>query len=175
MSIEMVSNPSISSSVVPFSSCPQSFPASGSFLMSQFFASGGQSIGVSASASVLPMDSFRLDWLDLLAVQGTLRSPLQHHSSKASILCRFVFFTVQLSQPCMIPGKTKALTVRTFVSKVMSRPFSRVKLSRVTAFLPRCKRLLISWLQSTSAVSLEPKRRKSVTTSTWKYIYNWKS
>ena len=80
----------ISSSVIPFSSCLQSFPASGSFQMSQFFASGGQSIGVSASASVLPMNtqgliSFRMDWLDLLAVQGTLKSLLQHHSSKASI------------------------------------------------------------------------------------------
>ena len=83
-------HPTISSSVVPFSSCPQSFPASGSFQMSQLFASGGQSIGVSASTSVLPMNkgliSLRMDWLDLLAVQGTLKSLLQHHSSKASIL-----------------------------------------------------------------------------------------
>jgi len=82
-------HPTISSSVVPFSSCPQSFPTSGSFQMSQLFTSGGQSIGVSPSTSVLPMntqDSFRMDWLDLLAVQGTLKSLLQHHSSKASIL-----------------------------------------------------------------------------------------
>ena len=98
-------HPAISSSVVPFSSCPQSLPASGSFPMSQFFASGGQSIGASASASGLPMNihsgliSFRTDWLDLLAVQGTLKSLLQHHSSKASILWRSVFFTVQLSHP----------------------------------------------------------------------------
>ena len=89
-------------SVIPFSSCLQSFPASGSFLVSEFFASGGQSIGVSASASVLPMNtqdwiSFRMNWLDLLALQGTLKSLLQHHSSKASILQHSAFFTVQLS------------------------------------------------------------------------------
>ena len=84
-------HPTVSSSVIPSSSCPQSFPASGSFLMIQFFPSGGQSTGVSASASVLPNEylgliSFMIDWLDLLAVQGTLKSLLQHHSSKASIL-----------------------------------------------------------------------------------------
>ena len=94
-----------SSSVVPFPSWLQSFPASGSFQMSQFFASRGQSIGVSASASVLPMNSglisFRMDWLDLLAVQGTLKSLLQHHSSKALILRHSAFFTVQLSHPYM--------------------------------------------------------------------------
>ena len=96
-------HPAISSSVVPFSSCPQSLPASGSFPMSQLFTSGGQSIGVSASTSVLPMNtqdwSLRMDWLDLLAVQGTLKSLLQHHSSKASILWHSAFFTVQLSHP----------------------------------------------------------------------------
>ena len=96
-------HPTISSSVIPFSSCLQSFPASGSFPMSQLFASGGQSIGVSASTSVLPMNtqdwsiSFRMAWLDLLAVQGTLKTLLQHHSSKASILRRSAFFIVQLS------------------------------------------------------------------------------
>ena len=88
-------HPTISSSLIPFSSCPQSFPASESFQMSQIFASGGQSIGVSASKSVLPntgLISFRTDWLDLLAVQGTLKSLLQHHSSKASILQCSAFF-----------------------------------------------------------------------------------
>ena len=90
-------HPIISSSVVPFSSCPQSFPASGSFPMSQLFTSDGQSIGVSASTSVLPMNTqgwapFRMDWLDLLAFQGTLKSLLQHHSSKASILRHSAFF-----------------------------------------------------------------------------------
>ena len=105
----------ISSSVIPFSSHPQSFPTSGSFQMHQIFASGGQSIGVSASTSVLPMNtqdwsiSFRMDWLDLLAVQGTLKSLLQHHSSKASILQRSAFFTVQLSHPYMIVGKNHSL------------------------------------------------------------------
>ena len=104
----------------PLLLCPQSFPASGSFPMSQFFASGGQSIGVSASASVLPMNiqgliSFRKDWLDLLAVQGTLKSLFQYHSSKASILQCSVFFMVQLSHPYMTTGKTIHLTRWTFV------------------------------------------------------------
>ena len=109
-------HPTVSSSVVPFSCCLQSFPASGSFPMSQFFASGGQSFGVSASASVLPMNeysgliSFRIDWFDLLAVQRTLKSLLQHHSSKASILWCLVFFVVQLSDPYMTTGKIIALT-----------------------------------------------------------------
>ena len=100
----------------------QSFPASGSFQMSQFFASGGPSIGVSASASVLPMNiqdwSFRMDWFNL-AVWGTLRSLFQHHSSKASFLQRSAFFTVQLSHPYMTTGKTIALTRWTFVGKVI--------------------------------------------------------
>ena len=103
-------HPTISSSVLPFSSCPQSFPASGSFPVSQLFASGGQSIGVSASTSVLPMNTqdwspFRMDLLDLLAVQGTLKSLLQHHSSKASILQCSAFFIVQLSQSYMYTEK----------------------------------------------------------------------
>ena len=112
----------MSSSVIPYCSRLQSFPAERSFQMNQFFASGGQSIGVSASASVLPMsieDRFPLgwDWLDILAVQGTLKSLLQHHSSKASILRRSAFFIVQLS---FIHDywKTIALTRRTFVGKV---------------------------------------------------------
>ena len=106
--------------------------------------------------------SFRMDWLDLLAVQGTLKSLLQHHSSKASILRHSAFFIVQLSHPYMTTGKTIALTRRTFVSKVMSLLFNM--LSRlVTTFLPRSKRLLISWLQSPSAVILEPQKIKSDT------------
>ena len=96
-------HPTISSSVIPFSSCLQPFPASGSFQMSQFFASGGQSIGASG------LISFRIDWLDFLAVQGTLKSLLQHHSSKASILNRSAFFMVQLSHPYMTTRKTTAL------------------------------------------------------------------
>ena len=111
----------------PFSSHLQSFPESGSFPISQFFASGGQSIGVSSSTLVLPMKtqywSFRMDWLDLLAVQGTLKSVLQHHSSKASILWCSAFFRVQLSHPYITTGKTIALTRWTFVGKVMSLLF----------------------------------------------------
>ena len=155
-------HPTISSSVIPFSSHLQSFPASGSFQMSRFFTSGSQSIGVSASASVLPNEysrliSFRIDWLDLLAVQGTLKSLLQHHSSKATILRCSAFFTVQLLHPYMTTGKTIALTRQTFVDKIMSLLFNM--LSRlVIAFLARSKRLLISWLQSPPAVILEPKK-----------------
>ena len=109
--------------------------------------------------------SFRMDWLDLLAVQGTLKSLLQNHSSKASILQCSAFFIVQLSHPYMTTGKTIALTRRTFVDKVMSLLFNM--LSRlVTTFLPRSKCLLISWLQSPSAVILEPRKIKSATVST---------
>ena len=120
--------------------------------MSQFFPSGGQSIGVSASA-ISPSNeysgliSFRIDWLDLLAVQGTLKSLLQEYSSKALILQRSAFFIVQLSHPYMTTGKTIALTRWTFVGKAISLLFNM--LSRlVIAFLPRSKCLLISWLQS---------------------------
>ena len=140
--------------------------------MSQLFTSGDQRIGVSASTSnISPSNehseliSFRMDWLDLLAVQGTLKSLLQHHSSKASILQCSAFFVVQLLHPYMTPGKTIALTIRTFDGKVMSLLFDM--LSRlVIAFLPRSKRVLILCLQSPSAVSLEPKKIKSLTVST---------
>ena len=109
--------------------------------------------------------SFRMDWLDLFAVQGTRKSLLQHHSSKASILRRSAFFIVQLSHPYMTTGKTIALTRRTFVGKVMSLLLNM--LSRlVIIFLPRSKHLLISWLQSPSAVILEPPKIKSDTVST---------
>src|SRR5574337_8450 len=110
--------------------------------------------------------SFRMDRLDLLAVQGTLKTFLQHHSSKASILRRSAFFTVQLSHPYMTTGKTIALTRRTFVGKGMSLLLNM--LSRlVITFLPRSKHLLISWLQSSSAVILEPKKIKFDTVSTF--------
>ena len=106
-----------------------------------------------------------MDWLDLLAVQGTLKSLLQHHSSTASILWHSAFFIVQLSHPYMTPGKTITLTRWTFVDKVMSLLFNM--LSRfVITLLPRSKRLLISWLQSPSAVILEPQKIKSGTVST---------
>ena len=117
----------------------------------------------SFSVSIIPskehpgLVSLRIDWLDLLAVQGTLKSLLQYHSSKASILWHSAFFIVQLSHPYMTTGKTIALTRRTFVGKVMSLLLNM--LSRlVITFLPRNKRLLISWLQSPSAVILEPKK-----------------
>ena len=160
----------ISFSVIPFSSCLQSFLASGSFQMSQFFASGGQSIGVSASASVLPANI--QDWLPLgwtgwisMAVQETLKSLLQYHSSKASVLRHSAFFIVQLSHPYIATRKTITSTRWTFVGKVMYLLFN--VLSRlVITFLPRSKRLLISWLQSPSTVILEPKKIKSLTVST---------
>uniref|UniRef100_A0AC11EQW3 Uncharacterized protein n=1 Tax=Ovis aries TaxID=9940 RepID=A0AC11EQW3_SHEEP len=111
-----------------------------------------------------------MDWLDLLAVQGTLKSLFQHHSSKASILRLSAFFTVQLSHPYMATGKTVALTRWTLVSKVMSLLLNM--LSRlVITFLPRSKRLLISWLQSPTAVILEPPKIKSDTVSTISPIY----
>ena len=134
--------------------------------MSQLLASGGQRTGVSASASILPnvLISFRMDWLDLLAVQGTLKSLLQHHSSKASILHHSAFFIVQLSHPYMTTGNTIALTRRTCVGKVMSLFFNM--LSRlVITFLPSSKCIIISWLQSPSAVILEPRKIKSDTVS----------
>ena len=122
------------------------------------------SFSISPSNEYSGLISFRMDWLDLLAVQWTLKSLLQHHSSKASILQCSAFFMVQLSHPYMTTGKTIALTRQTYVGKVMSLIFNM--LSRfVIAFLPRNKRLLISWLQSPSAVILEPKKRKPVTVS----------
>src|SRR5574341_746983 len=123
------------------------------------------SFSIIPSKKIPGLISFRMDWLDLLAVQGTLKSLLQHHSSKPSILRCSAFFTVQLSHPYMTTGKTIALTRRTFVGKVMSLLFNM--LSRlVITFLPRSKRLLISWLQSPSTVILEPKKIKSDTVST---------
>ena len=122
------------------------------------------SFSISPSNAYSGFISFRMDWLDLLAVQGTLKSLLQHHSSKASILQCSAFSMVQLSHPCMTTGKTTALTRWTFVSKVMSLVFKT--LSRfIIAFLPRSKCLSISWLQSPSAVILEPKKIKFVTVS----------
>ena len=117
--------------------------------------------------------SFRMDWLDLLAVQGTLKSLLQHHSSKASILQHSAFFIVQLSHPYMTTGKTIALSRQTFVGKVMSLLFNM--LSRVViTFLPRCKCLLISWLQSPSAVILEAKIINYVTVSIVSHLFAMK-
>ena len=138
-------HPAISSSVVPFLS-HLSFPASGSFQMSQFFAFRcpkywNFSFNISPSNEHPGLISFRMDWLDLLAVEGTLKSLLQHHSSKASILRRSAFFIVQLSHPCMTTGKTIALTRRTFVGKVMSLLFNMLSRLDLT-FLPRSKSLI---------------------------------
>ena len=148
-------HPIISSSVTPFFSCPQSFPASGSFPLSWLFASSGHSIG--ASASVLPMNIHGWFPLELTGLTSflsmRLSSLLQHHSSKASVFWHSAFFMVQLSHPYMTAGKTIALTIWTFVGKVMSLLFNM--LSRVViAFLPRSKHLLISLLQPPSLIPL---------------------
>ena len=154
---------------VPLSSCLQSFLKSGSSQMNQLFPSGGQNIwsfsfNISPTSEHPGLISFRMDWLDLLAVQGTLKSLHQLLSSKASVLRHSAFFIVQLSHPCLTTGKTIALTRRTFVGKVMSLLFNM--LSRlVITFLPNSMCLLISWLQSPSALILEPKKIKSATVS----------
>ena len=123
------------------------------------------SFNISPSNEHSVLISFRMDWLDLLAVQGTLKSLIKHHSSKVSILWCSPFFIVQLSHPHMTTGKTIALTRQTFVGKVMSLLLNMLS-GLVIIFLPSCKRLLISWLQSPSAVILEPKKIKSATVST---------
>ena len=135
--------------VVPFSSCLKSFPASGSFQMKSVLCirwpkDWSFSFSISPSSGYSGLISFRMDWLDLLAVQGTLKSLLQHHSSKASVQ-HSAFFTIQLSHPYMTTGKTIALSRLAFVGKIMSLLFN--KLSKfVITFLPRSERLLISWL-----------------------------
>ena len=160
-------HPTISSSVIPFSSHLQSFPASGSFPMSQLFASGGQSIGVSASTSVPPMntqDWSPLGWTGWISLQskGLSRvfsnATVQKHQHSA-------FFIIQLSPPYMTTGKTIALTRWTFVGKVMSLVFNMLFMLVIT-FFPRSKPLLISWLRSPPAVILEPRKIKSATVST---------
>ena len=148
-------HPTISSSVVPFSSPLSIFPSIRVFsnkwvLLIRWPKYWSFSFSISPSDEYSGLMSFRMDWLELLAVQGILKSPLQHHSSKASILQHSAFFLVQLSHPYGTTGKTIALTRWTFVGKVMSLLFNM--LSRlVVTFLPRSKHLLISWLQSPSA------------------------
>ena len=143
---------------------PSIFPSNVSFPMSQLFASifakyWSFSFSISPSNEYSGLISFSMDWFDLLTVQGTLKSLLQHHSSKASILQHSAFFIFQLLNPYMTIGKTIALTRRTFVRKVMSLLFNMLY-RLVIAFLPRSKCLLISWLQSPCAVILEPKKIK---------------
>ena len=157
-------HPTISSSVIPFSFCLQSFPVSWSFLMSQLFATGGQSTGASAAASGCPVniqDWFPLWLTGLISLQSKelSKSLLQHCSSKASILPNSGFFMVQHSHPCMTTGKTTALTIQIFVCKVMPLLFNMLARCAI-AFLPRSDRLLISWLQSLSVVVFEPKKIK---------------
>ena len=152
-------HPTFSSSVIPFSSCPQSFPASGSLQMSQLFASGGQSIGVSNSTSVLPMNTQDwppLGWTGWLFLQSKgLKSLLQHHSSKSSILQWSAFFIVWHSNPYITTGKTIASTTWTYAEKTMS--LLVIMLSRlVITFLLRSKCVSVSWLQSSSSETLEP-------------------
>ena len=126
------------------------------------------SFSISPSREYSGLIALKIDWFDLLAVQGTLKSLLQHHNSKASILQHSAFFMVQLSQPHVTTGKTKALTIQTFVGRVMSLP---TLLSRfVIAFLPRSN-CLISWLQSPSSVNLEPNKRKYVTASIFSPLF----
>ena len=152
--------------VIPFSSYLQSFLASESFIMNQFFVSGSQSIGacliIRPSNEYSGLISFRIDWFDLLAVQGTPKSFFQHHSSRVWVLLCPAFLMVQLSHPNMTTGKTIALTIWTFVGKVKSQVIKAV-FRFVITFLPRRRHLLISWLQSPSAVILEPKKINSVT------------
>ena len=152
-------HPTISSSIVPFSSCLQSFPASRSFQMSQFSHKVAKVLEFQLQNQSLQwisgLISFKMDWFDLLAVEGTLMSLFQNHSSKAAILQLSAFFIVHLSHPYVTTGKTIPLTRRAFVGKVTSVLFNT--LSRlVITFPPRSKHLLISWLQSPSTVILEP-------------------
>ena len=138
-------HPTILSSVIPFSSCPQSFPALGLFQwvgclhqVVRCYWSFSFSFSISPSNEHSGLTSFRIDWFDLPAIQGTLKSLLQHHSSKASVLWHSAFFMVQLSHPYMTTGKTIALTIQTFVSKVMS-PLFKMLTCFMILFLPRSK------------------------------------
>ena len=153
----------------PFSFCLQSFPTSESFPVSWLFCLRWPkywSFSNSLSNEYSGLIFFRMDWFDLLAVQGTLKSLLQHHNWKVSILWHPAFFMVQLSHPYLTTRKTIALTIRTFAGKVMSLLFNMLSIF-VIAFLPRSKCLLISWVQSPSAVILKPKKINSATASTF--------
>ena len=158
-------HPAISSSVIPFSFCPQSFPATGFFQMSQLSASGGQSIGVSASAFVLPLntqDWCPLGWTGWISLQskGLSRVFSDTTVQKHQFFGIQFFLILQLSHSSLTTGKTIALTRRTFVGKVMSLLFNMLS-KLVITFIPRSKRLLILWLQSPSALILEPRKIKS--------------
>ena len=175
MSIELVMPSSHLILCHPLLLSPSIFPSiwifsNGSVLHIRWPKYGSFSFNISPSNEYSAMISFRMDWLDLLTVQGTLKSLLQHHSSKASILWHSAFFIVQLSHPYTTTGKTIALTRQTFVSKVMSLLFNMLP-RLVIAFLPRSKCLLISWLQSPLAVILELQKINSTTVSIVSLIY----
>ena len=162
----------------PLSRCPLLFPPSILPSISVFSSESAlcnrwpkyQSFSISPSSKCSGLISFRIDWFDLLAVRRILKSLLQYHSLEVSIMWHSAFFMVQLSHPYVITRKTIALTIWTFVGKVMSLLFNTV--SRfVIAFIPRRKCLLISWLQSPSAVILEPKKRKAITATTFSAFY----
>ena len=171
MSIASWYHPTISSSVTPFSFCLQSFPASESFPMNRLFASGCQSTEASALASVLLNEytgliSFKIDWFDPLAVQGTLKNLLQYHNSKATILQGSAFFMVQIYIHTWLLEKP-LFDYTDFVSKVISLLLNML-FRFVTAFLPRSRCLLISWLSpSTVVTAKEPKKIKPITVSTF--------
>ena len=160
-SLSLICHPTISSFVYPFFSFPQSFPASGVFpnesaLLMRWPRDWSFNFSISPSNDYSGLISFRIDWFDLLAVQGTLKSLLQHHNLKASVLPHSASFMVPLSHSNVTTGKTIALTLQTFVGKVISLYFNM--LSRlVVAFLPRSKHLLILWLQSQSPVFWSPR------------------
>ena len=159
----------------PFLLLPSIFPSisvfpSESALPTRLTKDWSFSFSISPSNDYSVLISFRIDWFDLLAVQWTLESLFQHHSSKASVLWSPTFFRVQISHPYVTTGKTIALTIQTVVSKVMSLLFN-VPSRFVIAFLPRSKRLLILWLYSLSAVILEPKKIKPVTLSTFPLLF----
>ena len=165
----------LSFSVAPFFSCPQFFPASGSFPMSWLFASGGLNSRASPLASSLPMNIqawFTLGLTDLISLvsKELSKSLLQHQSLKASIAQCSALFIVQLSHSYVTTGKTIALTIWTFYSKVMSLLFN-ILFRFVIAFLPKSKQLLILWLQSPSALILEPRKIKSATVSIFTYLF----
>ena len=140
-------------------SLPLLSPSPPAFNLSQHQGAKYWGFNISPPSEYSELVSFRIDWLDLLAVHGTLKSLIQHHSSKATVVQCSAFFIVQLSQPYMTTGKTIALARRTFVGKVMSLLFNML-CRLVIAFLPRSKSLLISWLQSSSVVILEPPKNK---------------
>ena len=156
-------------SATPWTAAYQALPYMG-FSSQEYWSF---SFSIIPSKEIPGLIAFRMDWLDLLAVQGTLKSLLQHHSLKASILRHSAFLTVQLSHPYMTTGKTIALTRQTFVDKVISLLLNILS-SFVITFLPRGKHLLVSWLQSPSAVIWEPKKIKSATVSIVSHLFAMK-